>query len=176
MLQGCSRCTCFARSTGWSTSEARGNHEPMANSSFTAFHRALGNIGKCKGEADSRELGGGALSNRCPRAGDASRPRRGTFLLAANERDATKKASRDLFSVLFFMTEGGAHITVRHKRARSWAVWATGLPLRTPGRSVSTPTRKKPVVRAGKNVSPSLLLLLLLFSSKLIATMESVVT
>ena len=83
VLQGCSRCTCFTRSTVRSTSEARGNYEAMANTSFTAFYRALGNIGKCNGTADSRELGGGALSKGCPRVGDGSRPRRGTLLLTS---------------------------------------------------------------------------------------------
>ena len=107
------RSTRFARSSNWSTSEARENYEAMADSSSAAFHRALDDIGKCKGAADFHEWGGNmrqamglhALERldvldvaRCPEP--------------ANERGAWKKANNNLLSVLFFMTEGSAHITV----------------------------------------------------------------
>ena len=86
----------------------------MADSSSTAFHRALNNIGKSKGAANFREWGGGMRQAMglhelemlhvldgapCPEP--------------AHEREAWKNANNNLFSVLFFMTEGSAHISVR---------------------------------------------------------------
>ena len=56
----------------------------MADSSSTALNRALDNIGKCKGPGDFREQG---------------------------EREGWQKTNSDLFSILFFATEGSAFVT-----------------------------------------------------------------
>ena len=86
----------------------------MADSISTAFHRALDNIGKCKGVADFRECGGEMRQAMGLHAlemlhvlDEAPCPE------PANEREAWKKANNNLFSVLFFMTEGSVDITVR---------------------------------------------------------------
>ena len=91
----CSRSTRFARSTCWSTSEARENYESMARP-----------ISASGGGGMRQAIGLHALEmlhvlDRAP----CHEP--------ANEREAWKKANTYLFLVLFFMTERSAHITVR---------------------------------------------------------------
>ena len=86
----------------------------MADSSSTAFHQAFDNIGKCKGTTDFRELGGGMRQAMGRHALEMLHVLDGAPCPEpANEREAWKKANNNLFSVLFFMTEGSSHITVR---------------------------------------------------------------
>ena len=86
----------------------------MADFCCTAYHRALYNIGKCKGAADFREWGGGMRQAMGLHALEMLHVLDGAPCPEpANGREAWKKANNNLFSVLFFMTEGSAHITVR---------------------------------------------------------------
>ena len=86
----------------------------MANSSSTALHRALDNIGICKGAADFPECGGEMRQAMGPYALDMLHlPGWAPCPEPANEREVWKEAKNNIFSVLSFMTEGSAHITVR---------------------------------------------------------------
>ena len=97
-----------------STPEARENYKTMTDSSSTAFHRALDNIGKCKGAADFRDWGGGMRQAMGLHALEMLHVLGGAPCSEpTKEREAWKKANNNLFSVLFFMTEGSSHITVR---------------------------------------------------------------
>ena len=86
----------------------------MADSISTAFHRALDNIGKCKGAADFRDWGGGMRQAMGLHALEMLHVLGGAPCSEpTKEREAWKKANNNLFSVLFFMTKGSSHITVQ---------------------------------------------------------------
>ena len=99
----------------------------MADSSSTDFHRALHNIGNCKGAADFREWGGGMHQAMGFHALEMLQVLDGTPCPGpANEREAWKKANNNLFSVLFFMTEGSADITVRAHESKEMGCVGNG--------------------------------------------------
>ena len=86
----------------------------MADSPSTAFRRAVDNIGKCKWATDFRELGGEMRQSMGIHALEMLHVLDGALCPEpANEREAWKKTNNNLSSVLFFMTEGSAHITAR---------------------------------------------------------------
>ena len=81
----------------------------MANSSSTALNRALDNIGKCKGPGDFREWAEKIRQSLYAREmllildGTACPNEQG-------EREGWQKTNSDLFSILFFATEGSAFV------------------------------------------------------------------
>ena len=86
----------------------------MADSSSTALNRALDNIGKCKGPGDFREWAGKIRQAMSLYAREMLLILDGTACPnEQGEREGWQKTKSDLFSILFFATEGSAFVTVK---------------------------------------------------------------
>ena len=88
----------------------------MAESSSSALNRTLDNIGTCKGPRNNREWGRKIRQAFGLYAPDLLNVLDGEPCPAATDTTkvaAWEKANNNIYSILFFMTEGSANITVR---------------------------------------------------------------
>jgi len=99
----------------------------MADSSSTALNRALDNIGKCKGPGDFREWAGKIRQAMSLYAREMLLILDGTACPnEQGEREGWQKTNSDLFSILFFATEGSAFVTVKEHEGKTTGVAGDG--------------------------------------------------
>ena len=126
----------------------------MADSTSPALNRTLDTIGKCTGLTNYREWGRKVRQAFGLYAFDMLKVLDGTPCPEEADVDgvnASKKANTNIYSILYFHTEGSANITVRAHESTEVGCLGDSLGA---FRSVSMGIRRKLGVRAGRNCSP----------------------